>query len=233
MWERRLADTVPRVRERMMKALERAGRTAEVRIVAVTKGHPPEAALAAIGAGLVDLGENRVQELEMKVAALGRTAAHWHLIGHLQRNKARKAVTLFDRIHAVDSLRLAQTLSAEAVRAGLTVRGLAQVNVSGEEAKGGFEEDEAVDALGRVGGLPGLEIHGLMTMAPWTDDEDVLRRTFRRTRQLLDRCHAEVPGALRGRELSMGMSNDFEMAIEEGATVVRLGTVLFGEREQP
>ena len=232
MWESRLNETMPAVRDRIGRALGRAGRGEDdVRIVAVTKGHPPDAAAAAARAGFGALGENRVQELAEKVAAVGRSAVEWHLIGHLQRNKARQAIELFDLIHSVDSPRLARTLASEAERAGRPVRGLLQVNVSGEETKGGFEGDEAVDALGTLGGMKGLEIHGLMTMAPWTEDEAVLRRTFGAARQLLEECLRQVPDALRGRELSMGMSNDFEIAVEEGATMLRLGTVLFGERQ--
>jgi len=221
------------VRERVARASERGGRPNDVRVVAVSKGHPPAAVEAALRAGLAVFGENRIQELESKVAAVGRARAEWHMIGHLQRNKARVGVRLFDSIHSVDSIRLARTLSREAERAGGRVSGLLQVNISGEETKGGFEEPEVVDALGTVAELEWLDIQGLMTMAPWTDDETVLRRVFRRTRELLDRCAREVPEALKARELSMGMTNDFEIAIEEGATLVRLGTVLFGEREQP
>jgi PLP dependent protein len=231
MEETRLKETFRAVQDRVDRALDRAGRPAGVRIVAVTKGHPPQTARAALAAGLTALGENRVQELEGKVAAVGRDAAEWHMIGHLQRNKARLAISLFDWIHSVDSVRLARTLSKEAVRADVRVRGLLQVNVSGEEAKGGLEGTGAVDAMGVMSELPGLEIHGLMTMAPWTSEKAVLRRTFTRTRELLDRCRRELPDALFGGELSMGMSNDFEIAVEEGATLVRLGTVLFGERE--
>lgn len=231
MWDSRLDETVPRVTERIREALERAGRGDDVRMVAVTKGHPPEAALAAARAGLRAFGENRVQELERKVSEVGRDAVEWHLIGHLQRNKARQALPLFDWIHSVDSLRIARALSKEAVRAGTTVRGLLQVNVSGEDSKGGFEGDGAVEALGAIAALDGIQIHGLMTMAPWTEDEAVLRRTFAAARDLLDTLHRQLPDALRGRELSMGMSNDYEIAIEEGATMVRLGTALFGERE--
>ena len=232
MWDSRLQETVPRTLERVRAALERAGRTDEVRVVAVSKGHPPEAAAAAVRAGFGALGENRVQELEQKVEAVGRDAAEWHMIGHLQRNKARGAIQLFDRIQSVDSLRLARTLSKEALRADAVVRGLLQVNVSGEESKGGFGPGPAAEAMETIGKLGGIEIHGLMTMAPWTDDEAVLRGTFGRTRDLLESLGRAVPDVLRGRELSMGMSNDFEIAIEEGATTIRLGTVLFGEREQ-
>jgi PLP dependent protein len=233
MWEGRLGRSYEAVRDRVDRALTRAGRADDVRIVAVTKGHPPEAVRAALAVGLTAVGENRIQELQEKVDAVGRDAAEWHMIGHLQRNKARPGIMLFDWIHSVDSLRLARTLSKESVRAGIRVRGLIQVNISGEATKGGFEESDVLDGLAELGGLEGLELHGLMTMAPWTDDARVLRRTFQRTSALLDRCHAEVPGALKGRELSMGMTNDFEIAILEGSTMVRLGTVLFGEREQP
>lgn len=232
MWDRRIEQNLAAVRDRIEEARTRAGRGAPIRLVAVSKGHPVEAAAAAIRVGLDVLGENRVQELTTKVEDLGRDATEWHMIGHLQRNKARNAIQVFDLIQSVDSLRLARTLASEGERAGITVRGLVQVNVSGEGAKGGFSSDEAVDALGEMAALSNLEIQGLMTMAPLTDDERVLRRTFRDTRELLDEAVRQVPGALRGRELSMGMSNDFEIAIEEGATMVRLGTVLFGEREK-
>ena len=231
MWDSRLEETLPAVRDRIARALDRAGRGGEVRVIAVTKGHPPAAAAAAVRAGLTALGENRVQELATKVESVGRGAAEWHLIGHLQRNKARQAVDLFDLIHSVDSPRLARTLASEGRRAGRPVRGLVQVNVSGEETKGGFEGEEAIEAIGALGGMEGLEIHGLMTRAPWTEDEAVLRRTFEAVRTLLEECRRQVPDALRGAELSMGMSNDFEIAVEEGATMVRLGTILFGERQ--
>jgi pyridoxal phosphate enzyme (YggS family) len=232
MWDSRLKETLPAVRERIRQALQRGGRGGEdVRIVAVTKGHPVDAVRAAIGAGLTTVGENRIGELAEKVAAVGRDAVEWHMIGHLQRNKARDGVQLFDRIHSVDSLRLARKLSAEAVRAGTVVRGYMQVNVSGEDTKGGFGPSNAVASLEAMAALESLEIEGLMTMAPYIDDTAVLRATFRKTRELLETCLQEAPEALAGRELSMGMSNDFEIAIEEGATSVRLGTVLFGERE--
>jgi PLP dependent protein len=231
MFEERLVVNLPRVEERIASALRRAGRTDEVRLVAVTKGHPPAAVDAAWRASIGDLGENRVQELEEKRAAYPPSAAGptWHLIGHLQRNKARRAVALSDLIQSVDSQRLAEELSKEALRAGLEVRVLAQVNVSGEASKSGLEAGIAVEGVAGIAGLPGLSCEGLMTIAPLTEDEAVIRHTFAETRRLLERCFAEgVP--LQGRELSMGMSGDFEIAIEEGSTMVRLGTVLFGER---
>jgi pyridoxal phosphate enzyme (YggS family) len=223
-----VAARVAEVRERVERARERAGRADEVTLVAVTKTHPADAVRAVLAAGVADVGENRVQELEEKVGEVGRDAIGWHLIGHLQRNKAAKALPLFDLIHSLDSLRLAEALSAEAVKRGIEARALVQVNASGEDTKGGFEPAELVDALGRIAELPGMRVEGLMTMAPFTDDEAVVRAAFRRTRELLDDAARQVPGI--GRRLSMGMSNDFEIAVEEGSTLVRVGSVLFGER---
>ena len=225
----RLRDHLTEIRDRIDAAKERVGRSDEVGIVAVTKTHPAAVVEAALEVGLGRIGENRVQELEAKVAAVGRDRAEWHLIGHLQRNKVRKALPLFDLIHSIDSLRLARELSKEAERAGVEVSGLVQVNTSGEESKYGFDSEEAVEAVAQIAELPRLRIRGLMTMAPFTDDEATLRRTFAATRELLRRCAEQVP-AFEPEHLSMGMSNDFEIAVEEGSTLVRLGTILFGER---
>jgi pyridoxal phosphate enzyme (YggS family) len=224
-----LAGRLAEVRERVERARERAGRTDPVTVVAVTKTHPAEMVRAAITAGVADVGENRVQELEEKVAEVGREAVRWHLIGHLQRNKVRKALPLFDLLHSLDSLRLAEAVSRDAVEAGVTARVLVQVNASGEETKGGFSVDEGVDPIARVCALPGLVVEGLMTMAPFTDDEAVVRRAFRATRALFDRAAREAAG-FRALHVSMGMSNDFEIAVEEGATLVRVGSLIFGER---
>lgn len=236
MYAKRLTEALPEVRERIAAAAARRG-GGPVTLVAVTKGHALAAVKAARAAGIGDVGENRVQELAAKRAELeaanpdaaGRL--RWHLIGHLQRNKVRRALGAFELIHSLDSERLARELSAEATRAGVTVRALAEVNVSGEATKGGFDGAAALEPLGRVCALPGLRVEGLMTMAPFTAAEPVLRATFQAVRGLLEECVREVPG-FGGRELSMGMSNDYEIAIEEGATMVRLGTVLFGERVQ-
>jgi pyridoxal phosphate enzyme (YggS family) len=226
-----LSARVEEVRERIARAAERAGRAEPVTLVAVTKTHPAEAVRAAVAAGVEDVGENRVPELEEKVAEVGRDAVRWHLIGHLQRNKVRKAIPLFDLLHSLDSLRLAETVSAEAVRTGTTVRALVQVNSAGEETKGGFAPDEAVDAVGRICALPGLRIEGVMTMAPFTGEDAVLRRAFGTTRRVWEEAARQVP-EFRPLHLSMGMSNDFEVAVEEGSTLVRVGTVLFGERDR-
>ena len=229
MYEARLRAAVPAVLERIERARERGGRTAPVTLVAVTKGHDAAAALAAAAYGLEDCAENRVQDLEAKVESVGRTAVRWHLIGHLQRNKVRRALPLFDLIHSIDSDRLAAELSAEAERAGVEVRGLVQVNTSGEATKGGFSADAAVEAVSRVTALPMLRIAGLMMMAPFDAPEAALRKTFGRARELFEQCSREVPG-FHPEHLSMGMSDDFEVAVEEGSTMVRLGTILFGER---
>ena len=236
MYEARLRETLPAVRERLERAAEQAGR-GPVRLVAVTKGHPPAAVLAAWRAGLRDFGENRVAELESKRSAVrdlvpaADAGATWHLIGHLQRNKVRRALPLAALIHSVDSERLAVELSREAERAGLTLAVLLEANISGEASKAGFgSAGGLLEAAARITALPGLRVSGLMTMAPYTADEPLLRSTFRGARELFERCGAEVPG-FAAVHLSMGMSNDFEIAIEEGSTMVRLGTVLFGERQ--
>jgi len=205
--------------------------------VAVTKGHPPGAAIAAWRAGLLDCGENRVGELAAKreqlrdVVPEADAGLNWHLIGHLQRNKVKQALPLSGLIHSVDSERLATEIAREAVRAGRVSEVLLQVNVSGEASKGGLGGAAGLlEAATRIGALPGLRVLGLMTMAPLTADEACLRATFRGAREWFERCGTEVPG-FSAVHLSMGMSNDFEIAVEEGSTMVRLGTVLFGERQ--
>jgi PLP dependent protein len=217
------------IRDRIEAARLRAGRVQPVVLVAVTKTHPAETVRAAIAAGITELGENRVPELEEKVTEVGLDAARWHMVGHLQRNKARKAIPLFDLLHSLDSLRLGRQLSAEAVKLEREVEALVQVNTSGEAAKFGFAPDEAIEAIGELCELPGLKIVGLMTMAPFVEDEPVLRRAFAGARRLCEEAARQAP-AFEARHLSMGMSNDFELAVEEGSTLVRLGTVLFGER---
>lgn len=229
MYAERLADTIPRVRDRMGAAALAAGREpGDVRLVAVTKGHPVEALEAALAAGLCDLGENRVEELEEKVARLGRRRATWHMIGHLQRRKAPRAIEMADLIHSVDTLRLAERISRVAGESGREVRILAQVNTSGEESKSGFDAAAAVEQIHRMAELPHVRVEGLMTMAPFVDDAEVLTRAFRRLRGASEEVRRFDPRV--GPELSMGMTNDLEIAIREGSTMVRIGTALFGER---
>lgn len=230
-YRERLGETLPQVRAAIREAALGAGRDpAGVRLVAVTKGHPVEAVLAAVEAGLADLGENRIEELEEKIGAVGRPA-RWHFIGHLQSRKAARALAA-DLIHSVDSPKLARRLARSAEEAGRSaVPVLLQVNTSGEESKGGFVAEHAPEALVEIADLAPLRVEGLMTMAPLTDDEAVIRRTFRRLRELLEALRRERPEV--GRELSMGMTNDLRIAVEEGSTLVRIGTALFGERESP
>lgn len=225
----RLEQTLPAVRDRIERACSAAERSAaDVRLVAVSKAHPIEAIDAALGAGLSDLGENRIHELETKVAARGREAATWHMIGHIQSRKARRALELADLIHSVDSAKLAERLSRAATEGGVEVAGLAQVNTSGEGTKSGFSHAEAVEQIHRVAELPGLRMEGLMTMAPFVEDEGVLSAAFARLRGVLERLHGVTDAV--GTQLSMGMTNDLEVAIREGSTMVRIGTALFGER---
>jgi len=220
---------LPRVLDRIAAAAERSGRDPSgVRIVAVTKGHAACAVEAVAEAGLRDIGENRVDELQRKRAALHDLAVNWHMIGHVQRRKAGRAARLAGLVHSVDSLRLAEKLSRLGEAEGRRVPVLVQLNVSGEATKGGFPEAEALDGVGAVAALGGLRVLGLMTMAPFVADEAVLRSTFRKTREVMEAA-AGTPG-VEGCELSMGMSNDYEIAVEEGSTMVRLGTTLLGER---
>ena len=229
MYAERLAEGLPEVRERIAGAAASVGRDpASVRLIAVTKGHPLVALEAALACGLTDLGENRVEELEEKVGSLGAPSVTWHMIGHLQSRKAARAVHSADLIHSVDSLRLAERIARVAEEGGRDVRLLAQVNTSGEAAKSGFDIEAASDAVLRMAALPRLKVEGLMTMAPFVDDEEVLTSAFRRLRETLEKVRAQDPRV--GSELSMGMTNDLEIAVREGSTMVRIGTALFGER---
>ncbi|MDO8666382.1 MAG: YggS family pyridoxal phosphate-dependent enzyme [Gemmatimonadales bacterium] len=220
---------VEAVRARIAQAAARSGRTAEaVQVVAVTKGHPIDRVREAAAAGFADFGENRVNEALSKQEAWPDAPVRWHLIGHLQRNKAKLAVGRFALIHSLDSVRLADALELEAAKRNLVQDALVEVNVAREPQKSGAMPEEAEQIVAHAATLPHLRVNGLMTMAPLTDDTAVTRRTFAGLRKLKERLTA--PGVSLT-ELSMGMSGDFEIAIEEGATMVRLGTVLFGERK--
>ncbi|HEV8599102.1 MAG TPA: YggS family pyridoxal phosphate-dependent enzyme [Gemmatimonadales bacterium] len=221
-----LSGRLAEVRERIRLHQGRAGWTHPVRIVAVTKSHGPEAVRAALAAGLVDVGENRVQEALAKQEQLTDLAVRWHLIGSLQRNKARHVVGRFALIHSIDRVELAEELDRR-IGDGPPQPVLVEVNCSGEPQKGGAEPEQLPGLLERIGALPGLELRGLMTLAALSDDERVQRRAFGLLRSLRDRMQ-NAGYALP--ELSMGMSGDFPVAVEEGATLVRLGTLLFGER---
>ena len=233
MNEKQIRDRVLAIRETIARAAERSGRSgSDVVVLPITKGHPPFVLEAVAGAGCEAIGENRVGEAETKLADVGRLGVRWHMIGHLQRNKAGRAIRAFDVIESVDSVRLARRLQLEAEKADRAeVPIMVQVNAGGEQQKSGLEPAELVDAVGSMLDFGRLRVLGLMTMAPFTVEEGVLRRTFSTARECLARCRAELPG-FDGRTLSMGMSNDFEIAVEEGSTEVRLGTVLLGERPE-
>lgn len=227
----RLTETLPAVRESIHDAAHAAGRDVdEVRLVAVTKGHPFEAVDAAVAAGLTDLGENRVAELEEKAAHFGNDAVVWHMIGHIQSRKAGRVAEVAAMVHSVDSLKLARKLSRASEENGAVLAVLVQMNTSGEEAKYGFAPEEGYDAALEMSEMPGLHVRGLMTMAPFVDDEGVLGSTFGGLRKLSERLRSASDQV--GPELSMGMTNDLGIAIREGSTMVRIGTALFGERDR-
>ena len=224
-----LAHRVDEVRVRIARAAGRAGRAPEaIRLVAVVKTVPPERVAEALGLGITDLGENRVQEAKATIAAIGRGSASWHMIGHLQRNKAGHAVELFDRVDSVDDLELAQALSRRAAAVGRTLPVLIEVNVSGEPTKHGVAPDAARPLAEAVAALPHLALDGLMTVGPAVDSAAAARPDFAALRGLRDTLEAALGRRLP--ELSMGMSGDFEVAIEEGSTMVRVGSALFGPR---
>ncbi len=221
-----LRDRVTEVNERIREAAERGGHGQQVRIVAVTKTHPPEAVLAALEAGIEDVGENRIQEALGKIDEVQNPSVRWHLLGHLQRNKV-KFLEPFHMVHSLDSSRLARTMDTWAVERGSRVNVLVQVNVSGEETKGGFSLHEVARFGRELREHEGLHVRGVMTMAPYEAPEHTLRQVFQGAREARDILKAEGHSA---EEISMGMSGDYEIAVEEGATIVRLGTILFGAR---
>jgi pyridoxal phosphate enzyme (YggS family) len=217
-----ISENVARVRERLARAAERAGRRADdVLLIAVSKTVDVERIRAAVAAGVSALGENRVQEAKAKIAELGHPVA-WHLIGHLQTNKVKDALELFDLIHSLDRLELAQEIERRAAARGRVVETLLQVNVAAEASKGGVGPDAVSEALDVIGKLAHVRVRGLMTIPPEVERPDESRPWFRRLRELAERHGL--------RELSMGMSGDFEVAVEEGATMVRVGTAIFGPR---
>ena len=211
-----------RVRERVARAAERAGRKPEdVLLIGVSKVVEVERIRAAVAAGVTALGENRVQEAKAKIAEMGRPVP-WHLIGHLQTNKVKDALPLFDLIHSLDRLELAQELERRAAGQGRTVDTLVQVNIASEASKGGFAPDEVGLALEAIARLSHVRVRGLMVIPPEVERAEESRPWFRRLREMADKHGL--------RERSMGMSGDFEVAIEEGATMVRVGTAIFGPR---
>jgi pyridoxal phosphate enzyme (YggS family) len=222
------------VRELIVGAAIRSRRRPEeVTIVAITKGVEPDPIAEVIAAGIIDLGESKVQEAMPKVAAvatpLSMPHVRWHMVGHLQRNKVQQAIRIFSVIHSVDSKRLAADLSSRATGGG-SIEILLQVNVAGEPRKFGIAQRDTTAIVREIGEMPGLRVIGLMTIAPQTEDPETVRPVFRRLRELRDEVRSSGIAGSEFVHLSMGMTDDFEVAIEEGATMVRIGRAIFGER---
>lgn len=227
-----VGDRFRAVEERIAQAADRAGREAEdITLVAVSKTRTVAEIEEAVQAGVRVLGENRVQEAEGKYAGV-RLPVQWHLVGHLQTNKARKAVEIFSLVHSLDSLPLGQELDRRAEKLGKTVDILVQVNTSGEVSKSGVPPEEAVDLAGKLSDLRSIRVRGLMTIGALGAEGDAARPYFVQLREVRDRvASARIPNVSMA-HLSMGMSGDFEAAIEEGATLIRVGTAIFGHRPQ-
>jgi hypothetical protein len=221
-------DNYKKVRDEIAETAASVGRnTDDIRIIAVSKNFDETVVQHAIDAGITLFGENKVQEANQKVPKL-RGEFTFHMVGHLQSNKARDAVKLFDMIHSIDKIDTAERVDLEAGRIGKTQKVLIQVNASGEASKSGVEPGSAAALAGRIQEMGNLELRGFMTIAPFTDDQRLIRETFRVTKQLMDEINSSLGLALG--DLSMGMSADYRIAVEEGATLVRIGTAIFGQR---
>ena len=223
-----LAENLASIQQRIAAACARAGREpASVTLLAVSKGMPPEVVREAADCGLTLFGESKVQEAKVKISMCpGRL--RWQMIGHLQSNKCRDAVHFFEMIQSVDSLELAQEINKWSDKQARTMPVLLEVNLAGESTKFGFKPEQMLAELEAINALPKIEVHGLMTIAPWTPEPEKVRPIFRQLRELKTQCEEKLGAPLP--HLSMGMSGDFEVAIEEGATIVRVGTLLFGAR---
>lgn len=232
-----LAENIARVQERIAAACLRSGRKAqEITLLAVSKTFPPEQIRVAYDVGLRVFGENRVQEFSGKIAALrDLPGIEWHMIGHLQTNKAAQAAELFSHIDSVDSVRLAQRLNSVALDLGKKIPVLIEINIGAESAKSGVAPNspELENLLNAAPGLPSLDFRGLMTVPPYSDDPEQSRPYFRKMRELFQQIASRRLPALPMETLSMGMSHDYEIAIQEGATCIRIGTAIFGDRESP
>jgi hypothetical protein len=225
-----LAENLDLIQQRIRAACERAGRALDsITLLAVSKTHPPETIREAAGCGQMFFGENKIQEAKAKIP-LCPGKCRWHFIGHLQSNKVRDAVELFEMIQGVDSLALAREISKRCEQAAKRMPILLEVNVAGEASKFGYKPEQLLVELNELNALPKIEIHGLMAIPPYTTDPEKARPYFRRLRELKEQAEAVLGAPLP--HLSMGMSDDFEIAIEEGATLVRIGTALFGPRRK-
>jgi PLP dependent protein len=227
-----LHDNLADVRRRIEKAAKSSGREVDdIKLIAVSKTHPAEVLRGAIAEGITAFGENRIQEAEGKIEQVGREAAEWHLVGHLQSNKARRAVQLFDVIQSLDSVDLAKRLERVCIEEGRSeLPVFIEVDLAGEETKSGVSEEELDEVVRITRCCIALRLEGLMAVPPYFDDPEKVRPFFRRLRELRDRLIVDGNFADGRGGLSMGMSHDFEVAIEEGATVIRVGTAIFGER---
>ena len=222
-----ISENTKRVQDRIDRAAQRSGRSADaVKLIVVTKTWPADVVQQVVDAGIRVLGESRVQEAQHKVPEVAGKVS-WHLVGHLQRNKVKQALPLFDLIHSVDTLRLAKEISRRAVQNNTPVRVLVQVNTSGEASKFGVSPSAALDLVGQIDELEGISVAGLMTIGTFDPDPETARPNFVLLRQIRDRIAIHKPHVS---ALSMGMTGDFEVAIEEGATMVRVGTAIFGQR---
>ena len=228
--QEQLAENLAQVRSTIAAAARRAGRQPEeITLVAVSKTHPVELVKMAYNLGVTDFGENRVQEALTKISEFHPQGLRWHMIGHLQSNKAGRVASSFDCVQSVDSLHLAQVLHRHASEQGRRLPILLEVNIAGEESKSGLTADEVPTVARQIATLASLEVQGLMTVAPLANDPEQVRPVFRALRGLRDRLQQEIP-ACSWLHLSMGMTDDYSVAIEEGATIVRIGRAIFGER---
>ena len=228
--ETNIVSNIRMIRERIVAAAARAGRDPDgIQLMAVSKTVPPERILQAADAGITLFGENYVQEAREKIPAIGHNLS-WHMIGHLQTNKVKYVITLFDWIHSVDRMELARELDKRAGQQARKLQVLIEVNVSGEASKSGADPSQVLELVRQISGLPHLNVRGLMTMPPYSDDPEQSRPYFQALSKLRDEISMAAIPNIRMDELSMGMTDDFEVAIEEGATIIRVGRAIFGER---
>jgi pyridoxal phosphate enzyme (YggS family) len=227
-----IALNIQSLRERISNAAAASRRSpGEIVLLAISKTFPKESICQAVDAGIRQFGENRVQEAEAKIPEFSKSLnLEWHLVGHLQSNKARRASELFDMIHSVDSVKLAAKLNQACLEIGRTLPVLLQVDIGKEESKFGADPRELRELVEAVSGFKGIRVDGLMTIPPFFEDTDLVRPYFAKLREWKERLESEQPGCLGRQHLSMGMTHDFEVAIEEGATIVRVGTAIFGPR---
>jgi pyridoxal phosphate enzyme (YggS family) len=233
MNQNNIRENIDNIRMRVEKAALKAGRKPEeIKIIAVTKNIAPDKIIEAIDAGIVDLGENRVQELQDKINTINalKKNANWHMIGHLQRNKVKYLIDSVDMIHSLDSIELATEMDKRAQKADRIIDVLVQVNIAGEKSKFGIYEDRVMDFVKKVSKCKNIKVKGLMTIAPLVQDPEDARFVFKQLRKIFIDISRENIDNIDMDYLSMGMSNDFEVAIEEGANIVRIGTAIFGKR---